>query len=81
VGELVFGQGRERERLPRDHRGHRHFGTAPEFCVNLQSAYDLEMAKATLADRVNAEVSPRAAYAFSVTFSLHVGRACSPVYP
>ena len=39
----------------------RHFGTAPEFCVNLQSAYDLGMAKATLADRVNAEVSPRAA--------------------
>ena len=39
----------------------RYFGTTPEFWVNLQSAYDLAMAKATLADRVNAEVSPRAA--------------------
>jgi plasmid maintenance system antidote protein VapI len=33
----------------------------PEFWVNLQSAYDWEMAKATLAEQVNAEVSPRAA--------------------
>ncbi|TVR97108.1 MAG: addiction module antidote protein, HigA family [Rhodospirillales bacterium] len=39
----------------------RYFGTTPEFWVNLQSAYDLAMAKASLADRVNAEVSPRAA--------------------
>jgi len=39
----------------------RYFGTTPEFWVNLQSAYDLATAKATLADRVNAEVSPRAA--------------------
>ena len=37
-----------------------YFGTTPEFWVNLQSAYDLATAKATLADRVNAEVSPRA---------------------
>ena len=39
----------------------RYFGTTPEFWVNLQSAYDLATAKATLTDRVNAEVSPRAA--------------------
>lgn len=39
----------------------RYFAMTPEFWVNLQSAYDLEMAKATLAERVNAEVSPRAA--------------------
>lgn len=39
----------------------RYFSTTPEFWVNLQSAYDLEMAKATLADRVNIEVTPRAA--------------------
>lgn len=39
----------------------RYFGTTPEFWVNLQSACDLATAKATLADRVNAEVSPRAA--------------------
>jgi antitoxin HigA-1 len=39
----------------------RYFGTTPEFWVNLQSAYDLATAKAALADRVNAEVSPRAA--------------------
>jgi addiction module HigA family antidote len=39
----------------------RYFGTTPEFWVNLQSAYDLATARTTLADRVNAEVSPRAA--------------------
>jgi addiction module HigA family antidote len=39
----------------------RYFGTTSEFWVNLQSACDLATAKATLADRVNAEVSPRAA--------------------
>lgn len=39
----------------------RYFGTSPEFWINLQSAHDLEMARATLSDRVNAEVQPRAA--------------------
>lgn len=39
----------------------RYFGTTPEFWVNLQSIYDLATAKATLTDRVNAEVEPRAA--------------------
>lgn len=39
----------------------RYFGTTPEFWVNLQAAYELAMARATLAERVNAEVSPRAA--------------------
>lgn len=37
----------------------RYFGTTPEFWVNLQSAYDLATAKATLAERVRAEVTPR----------------------
>lgn len=39
----------------------RYLSTTPEFWVNLQSAYDLETAKARLSDRVNAEVTPRAA--------------------
>lgn len=39
----------------------RYFGTTPEFWVNLQTAFDLATAKATLADQVNAEVTPRAA--------------------
>ena len=39
----------------------RYFGTTPEFWVNLQAGYDLEIAKETVRDRVEAEVSPRAA--------------------
>jgi addiction module HigA family antidote len=39
----------------------RYFGTTPEFWVNLQALYDLETAKETVRDRVEAEVSPRAA--------------------
>lgn len=39
----------------------RYFGTTPEFWVNLQSAYDLATARETLGERVNAEVTPRAA--------------------
>ena len=39
----------------------RYFGTTPEFWVNLQARYDLEVAKETVRDRVEAEVSPRAA--------------------
>lgn len=39
----------------------RDFGTSAEFWLRLQSAHDLELAKATLADRVAAEVTPRAA--------------------
>jgi antitoxin HigA-1 len=39
----------------------RYFGTTPEFWIRLQSAYDLEIAKAAHAGRVDAEVTPRAA--------------------
>jgi antitoxin HigA-1 len=39
----------------------RYFGTSPEFWIRLQSAYDLETAKAALTHRINAEVTPRAA--------------------
>jgi antitoxin HigA-1 len=39
----------------------RYFSTTPEFWIRLQSAYDLEIARATHAGRVDAEVTPRAA--------------------
>ncbi len=39
----------------------RYFGTTPEFWINLQSRYDLEIAKHEAGDRINAEVpAPRA---------------------
>ena len=38
-----------------------YFGTSPEFWSNLQSHYDMELAKRTLLRRVEKEVSPRAA--------------------
>ena len=39
----------------------RYFGTTPELWVNLQTRYDLEVAKATLRRRIEKEVAPRAA--------------------
>ncbi len=39
----------------------RYFGTEPEFWMNLQARYDLEMAAEALGDRLTAEVTPRAA--------------------
>ena len=39
----------------------RYFGTTPEFWINLQSRFDLEMAKQTVGQIVEKEVSPRAA--------------------
>ena len=39
----------------------RYFGTTPEFWVSLQASYDLEVAKEAVSDRIEAEVSPRAA--------------------
>lgn len=39
----------------------RHFGTTPEFWINLQAHYDLEMAKEKLRGRIEKEVDPRAA--------------------
>ena len=39
----------------------RYFGTTPEFWINLQARYDLEVADKTLRRRIEREVSPRAA--------------------
>ena len=39
----------------------RHFGTSPGFWLNLQNAYELEVAERTLGAVVRAEVSPRQA--------------------
>lgn len=39
----------------------RYFGTTPEFWINLQAHYDLEMAKEKLRGRIEREVNPRAA--------------------
>jgi hypothetical protein len=43
-----------------------NFATTPKFWVNLQFVYDLEMAKETPPDRVNAPVNSRAAYAIQL---------------
>ena len=39
----------------------RYFGTTPEFWINLQARYDLEVAKDTVGGSIEKEVSPRAA--------------------
>ncbi|CAH2606455.1 HigA family addiction module antidote protein (plasmid) [Rhodovastum atsumiense] len=39
----------------------RYFGTTPEFWMNLQAAHDLSKAQAESAERIAAEVQPRAA--------------------
>ena len=39
----------------------RYFGTTPEFGINLQARYDLEVAEKTLRRRIEREISPRAA--------------------
>jgi antitoxin HigA-1 len=39
----------------------RYFGTSPDFWVNLQARYDLEIADRTLRRRIEREISPRAA--------------------
>ena len=39
----------------------RYFGTSPEFWVNLQAHYDLEIVGRTLRRKIEREVSPRAA--------------------
>ena len=36
----------------------RYFGTSPEFWVNLQAHYDLEVAKQTLRRRIEKEIAP-----------------------
>jgi antitoxin HigA-1 len=39
----------------------RYYGTTPEFWMNLQAAHDLKRAQEKEGDRIQAEVSPRAA--------------------
>lgn len=39
----------------------RYFGTSPEFWINLQSRYDLDVADRTVRPRIEQEVRPRAA--------------------
>ncbi len=39
----------------------RYFGTTPEFWINLQARYDLDVANRTLRRRIEREVRPRAA--------------------
>mgnify|MGYP001615369820 CR=1 FL=1 len=39
----------------------RYFGTSPEFWINLQARYDLDVANRTLRRRIERQVSPRAA--------------------
>jgi addiction module HigA family antidote len=38
----------------------RYFGTSPEFWINLQSRYELEMARYQAEERIEEEVRPRA---------------------
>jgi addiction module HigA family antidote len=39
----------------------RYFGMTPEFWINLQARYDLDVADRTLRRRIEQEVTPRAA--------------------
>jgi addiction module HigA family antidote len=39
----------------------RYFGTTPDFWINLQARYDLDVANRTLRRRIEREVRPRAA--------------------
>jgi antitoxin HigA-1 len=39
----------------------RHFGASPEFWLNLQKAYELDVAERAAGARIRAEVAPRAA--------------------
>ncbi|MGH7043602.1 MAG: HigA family addiction module antitoxin [Acetobacteraceae bacterium] len=39
----------------------RHFGTTPEFWLNLQTSYDLSVAQARKGPRIASRVQPRAA--------------------
>ena len=39
----------------------RYFGTTPEFWINLQAHYDLEVARGSSRRRIDKEVEPRAA--------------------
>lgn len=39
----------------------RYFGTSPQYWLNLQNAYDLEVAEQVLVPRISKEVMPRSA--------------------
>ncbi len=41
--------------------GRRYFGTSPEFWINLQAHYDLDVANRTVRRKIEQEVAPRAA--------------------
>ncbi len=59
IGEIV----NERRGITADTalRLARYLGTTPQFWMNLQTAYDLESAERTLADRIARDVNPREA--------------------
>jgi len=39
----------------------RYFGTSPQYWMNLQTAYDLQVAEQTLGARIERDVLPRSA--------------------
>lgn len=54
----------------------RYFGTSPEFWLNLQAQYDLDVANRTIRHRIEREVAPRASSA-AVTRKQAVRRSTS----
>lgn len=59
IGEIV--QGKRAISPDTALRLARYFGTSAEFWVNMQAAYDLEVAKGAVGAEIEAVVSPRAA--------------------
>ena len=59
VNDIVLG----RRAITADtaYRLARYFGTTPEFWINLQTQYELEVAGRTLRRRIDREIEPRAA--------------------
>ena len=56
VSEIV--NGRRRVSADTALRLARYFGNSPEFWMNLQSAYDLEVAQRALAERIKRDIHP-----------------------
>lgn len=59
IGEIV--QGKRAVSPDTALRLARYFGTTAEFWMNMQASYDLEVARAKLAEAIAEQVSPRAA--------------------
>lgn len=59
IGEIV--QGKRAVSPDTALRLARYFGTTAEFWINMQASYDLEVARARLAETIAEQVSPRAA--------------------